>query len=133
VDLTVAVLDPDAPYGTPLLDEHGEAVVDEAASRAIEECLSARRLEVPTNYRHATAAERLLIYDWTVRWQAPCVVARDFGVDVPPFEHFVAPDRAPWFLLSNRDWLAEEYDFDAVLAARRACEPVPPFLAGVGW
>lgn len=135
VDLTVAVLDPDAPYGTPLLDERGDAIVDEEASRAIEECLSTRRLEVPARYRPASPAERLLIYDWAVRWQAPCLDARGFVVDVPPVDGFVGPDQVPWFLLSNRDWFAEEYDFDAVLAARHACEPVPPFLAadGVGW
>jgi len=136
VDVSVGVLDPDAPYGTPLADENGDYVVDEGASRAVEECLSAHRFDIPPgSYREATAAERLLIYDWTVRWQAPCLEARDFGGPIPPFENFLDPHQAPWHLISNRDWFSEEFDFDAALAARHACEPLPPFLAadGVGW
>src|SRR5690606_6083959 len=76
VDISVGMLDPDAPYGTPLTDENGNAVVDAAASQAINSCLSAHRLApAPRTYREGTAAERLLLYEWTARWQAPCLRA----------------------------------------------------------
>jgi hypothetical protein len=136
VDVDVGALDPDAPYGTPLADENGDYVVNERASLAVEECLSAHRFDVSSgSYREATEAERLLLYDWTVRWQAPCLEARDLGAPIPSFEDFLDPHQAPWHLISNRDWFSEEFDFDAALAARHACEPLPPFLAadGVGW
>lgn len=137
VEVEVGTLDPDAPYGTPLMDEAGRLVVDEAASQWVEECLSAHRVaESPRDYRQATAGERLLLYDWTARWQAPCLRGHGYVFDIPDVAHFQNPHEVWWFLLSTQDWAdADELDFESLLDARLACQPVPPFLAaeGVYW
>lgn len=137
VDLSVGMLDPDAPYGTPLTDENGNAVVDDAASQAINSCLSAHRLApAPRTYREGTAAERLLLYEWTARWQAPCLRAHGYEFDIPGVEHFLHPHEVWWFLLSTYDWIDDDdLDFEQMLDARLSCDPVPPFLAaeGVYW
>jgi hypothetical protein len=137
VDISVGMLDPDAPYGTPLTDENGNAVVDDAASQAINSCLSAPRLApAPRTYREGTAAERLLLYEWTARWQAPCLRAHGYEFDIPGVEHFLHPDEVWWFLLSTYDWIDDDdLDFEQMLDARLSCDPVPPFLAaeGVYW
>jgi hypothetical protein len=137
VDLSVGKLDPEAPYGTPLTDENGNAVVDDAASQAINSCLSAHRLApAPRTYREGTAAERLLLYEWTARWQAPCLRAHGYEFDSPGVEHFLHPHEVWWFLLSTYDWIDDDdLDFEQMLDARLSCDPVPPFLAaeGVYW
>lgn len=137
VDLSVGMLDPDAPYGTPLTDENGNAVVDDAASQAINSCLSAHRLApAPRTYREGTAAERLLLYEWTARWQAPCLRAHGYEFDIPDVERFLHPHEVWWFLLSTYDWIDDDdLDFEQMLDARLSCDPVPPFLAaeGVYW
>lgn len=137
VDLSVGMLDPDAPYGTPLTDENGNAVVDDAASQAINSCLSAHRLApAPRTYREGTSAERLLLYEWTARWQAPCLRAHGYEFDIPDVEHFLHPHEVWWFLLSTHDWIDDDdLDFEQMLDARLSCDPVPPFLAaeGVYW
>jgi hypothetical protein len=131
------MLDPDAPYGTPLTDENGNAVVDDAASQAINSCLSAHRLApAPRTYREGTAAERLLLYEWTARWQAPCLRAHGYEFDIPDVERFLHPHEVWWFLLSTYDWVDDDdLDFEQMLDARLSCDPVPPFLAaeGVYW
>ena len=137
VDISIGVLDPDAPYGTILMEESDQPAVDEAASQQIEECLSAHRaLGTPDNYRQATAAERLLLHDWTARWQAPCLRGHGYVFDIPDITHFQNPHEVWWFLLSTQDWSdVDELDFESLLDARLACQPVPPFLAaeGVYW
>jgi hypothetical protein len=137
VDLSVGMLDPDAPYGTPLTDENGNAVVDDAATQAINSCLSAHRLApAPRTYREGTAAERLLLYEWTARWQAPCLRAHGYEFDIPDVERFLHPHEVWWFLLSTYDWIDDDdLDFEQMLDARLSCDPVPPFLAaeGVYW
>lgn len=137
VEVEVGTLDPDAPYGTPLLDETGRPVVDEAASQQVGECLSAHRAaERPRSYRQSTAAERLLLYDWTARWQAPCLRGHGYDFDIPDVTRFQNPHEVWWFLLSTEDWTdSDEFDFESLLEARLACEPMPPFLAaeGVAW
>lgn len=137
IDLSIGVQDPEAPYGTPLMDENDRPVVDEAASQEIEECLSAHRVgERPSNYRQATPAERIMLHDWTARWQAPCLRGHGYDFDIPDLAHFVNPHEVGWFLMATRNWSEEEdLDFERVLDARLACEPVPPFLAaeGVYW
>lgn len=137
VDISVGMLDPDAPYGTPLTDENGNAVVDDAASQAINSCLSAHRLApAPRTYREGTSAERLLLYEWTARWQAPCLRAHGYEFDIPDVEHFLHPHEVWWFLLSTHDWIDDDdLDFEQMLDARLSCDPVPPFLAaeGVYW
>lgn len=137
VDISVGMLDPDAPYGTPLTDENGNAVVDDAASQAINSCLSAHRLApAPRTYREGTSAERLLLYEWTARWQAPCLRAHGYEFDIPDVERFLHPHEVWWFLLSTHDWIDDDdLDFEQMLDARLSCDPVPPFLAaeGVYW
>jgi hypothetical protein len=137
VDVSVGVLDPDAPYGTALVDENDRPVVDEATSQEIEACLSAHRaVGTPDNYREATSAERLLLFEWTARWQAPCLRAHGYDFDIPDVEHFLNPHEVWWFLLSTYDWVDDDdLDFEQMLDARLSCDPVPPFLAaeGVYW
>jgi hypothetical protein len=137
VDISVGMLDPDAPYGTPLTDENDSAVVDEAASQAINSCLSAHRLAPSSRtYREATDADRLLLYDWTAGWQAPCLRGHGYDFDIPGVEQFFHPHEVWWFLLSTYDWTEDDdLDFEQMLDARLNCDPVPPFLAadGVYW
>jgi hypothetical protein len=135
LELDVGTIDEERGDGSLLVDDDGIPVVDEEQSRRMDECTSAYRVDLSRDYRSATDAERLLIYDWAVEWQAPCLEAHGYEVTVRPYSSFVDRDSIAWFLLSDRDWVQEQYDFDDVLAARLACPPVPPFLAadGVGW
>jgi len=118
-------------------DAQGIPVVDEAASARLRGCLSSYRVQFsPRNARQSTAGERLLIYRWTATWQVPCLSAHGIRSTTPPPAQMLDPQSsAPWLLLASRDWVPGSYDFDAVLAARRACDPIPPFLTadGVYW
>lgn len=135
LEFDIGELDEQLGDGSLLLDGNGRPVIDEVQSRRMRDCTSRYRVELRRDFRAATDAERLVIYDWTIDWQAPCLEARGYEVTVLPFNFFIDRDNAAWFLLANRDWTQERYDFDDVLAARQACPPVPPYLAadGVGW
>ena len=134
IDISVGIFDDRAAGSIIMVDDR--PAVDEAASARLRECLSSYRLETRAADVRATSAERLLIYDWTMRWEAPCLSGHGFPSRVPDVSAFIDTHQAPWYLLTaTREWQAGEFDVDRLLAARRACAPVPPFLAakGVGW
>ena len=131
IDLT---FDPD---GVPTVElgeitEDGNGSVDAALTDDANSCLSARSVDISQG-RSASPAERALIYEWTRRWQAPCLAARGFDVTVQPRSDFLDPNNAPWYLLNTFD--TGFLDMDTLLEARFACAPMPAFLAqqGVGW
>jgi hypothetical protein len=110
----------------------GDGVVDAELTADANSCLSARSVDI-SQVRPASPAERALIYEWTRRWQAPCLAARGFGVTVQPRRDFLDPNDAPWYLLNSFD--TSFLDLNTLLEARFACSPMPAFLEqqGVGW
>lgn len=138
---TSFTVDPDgvmtAEFGT--WDDEGVVIPDEAATAAVGPCISSRKtVPMDDSWHQATLAERVAIYDWTVREQQPCLAVRGIDVRLPPFEEFLRQDSVPWYLLQQYMWTTSGGlvdDFDVLLEARLACPPVPAYLAarGVGW
>jgi len=126
--------------GTPVLDDDGNQVIDQVASEVVGACVATRRI-VPDDsvYRDASPAERMQLYDWSVRQQQPCLASRGIEVEVQPLRDYLDPRTVPWYLLSQYVWTDPagivDDDFDVLLEARLACPPMPPYLAaqGVGW
>lgn len=116
----------------PEFDENGDVVVDAQTTAEVNACLAQRTFEPFRSDRQARPAERLLLVGWVAGWEAPCLRARGFDVETPAVAALLDEQQVSWFLLDQQDWAV---DFDTLLAARRACAPVPPFLAdrGVGW
>lgn len=115
-------------------DEAGEITVDPERTAAANACVQARRVDPGVATRSATEGERALIYDWTLRWQAPCLAVRGFDVRPALRRDFLDAHQVTWFLLdrySGNDLIP----FDTLLEARLSCSPMPPFLSaeGVGW
>jgi hypothetical protein len=115
-------------------DEAGEITVDPERTAAANACVQARRVDPAIGTRPATEAERALIYDWTVRWQGPCLASRGFDVRPALRRDFLDAHQVAWFLLdrySDNSFIP----FDTMLEARLACSPMPPYLTadGVGW
>lgn len=126
-----------AEFGT--WDDEGNVIPDDAATALVSGCIGSRTM-IPMNdtWRQTTLAERLAIYDWTIREQHPCLAVRGIEVRVPPLQEFLREDAVPWYLLQQYMWSASGGlvdDFDVLLEARLACPPVPASLAarGVGW
>jgi len=125
-------------------DDEGNVLPDATRSAAVNECLSARRVDPDqgqygvVTYPGATPAQRLGLYDWAVHQQQPCLAAHGIDTVVPPLEEFLDDQYIPWYLLDQYIWASDrgpvDVDFDELLATRLACPPVPAFLAvqGVG-
>jgi hypothetical protein len=81
----------------------------------------------------------MVLYEWSLAWQQPCLAARGIETEVPPLRDFLDEQTIPWYLLQQYIWDDPERpateDFDALLAARLACPPMPDSLeaSGVGW
>ncbi len=129
----------DVQYGT--MDDEGTLDIDTELTEVIGSCTEQRKVLVDPDRpsRLATTAERLAIYDWAVRWQQPCLAAHGYEVGIQPPSAFVDETTVPWYLIDQYIWTGTDglagLDFDALLAARLACPPVPARLAaqGVGW
>ena len=108
---------------------------DEALTAVVNECFASYgRVETRDDWHLPTRGERLLIYDWTLRWEAPCLQAHGIEFGLPPYASFVEDEQGfPSYILANTGADAGT-DFSTILAARIDCEPIPPFLrkAGVG-
>ena len=120
--------------GTPTEpDQYGNSdyIPNPPASATVNKCLAEDRVEVRDSWREPTAGERLLLYDWVHRWEAPCLTAHGMATTLPHFTEFVDDELYPWYLVNPSGRLR----FDELLEVRTACEPIPPFLraAGVGW
>lgn len=115
-------------------DEFGEITVDPERTAEANACVQVRSVDPAITTRPATEAERALIYDWTMRWQAPCLASRGFDVRPAKRSDFLDTQQVSWFLL-DRYTDNPLIRFDTLLEARRACAPMPPFLSaeGVGW
>ena len=115
-------------------DEAGEITVDVERTAEANACVQARRVDPAAATRSATAGERALIYDWTIRWQAPCLASRGFEVGPALRRDFLDSHQVAWFLL-DRYSDNRLIPFETLLEARLACSPMPPFLTaeGVGW
>lgn len=105
--------------------------IDTAATEATNDCLAAAKLGPDERRRGAKYAERSVIYDWARQWEVPCLSAHGVEVALPERSAFFGDGPTQWNLLDQR----LDLDFGTLLAARRACPPLPPFLAddGVGW
>ncbi len=128
-----------AKLGTPeMIHDDGsitDFIPDVDATSTVNACLAEERVEPRREWRAPTAGERLLVYDWMHRWELPCLAARDLEFVPPPFTAFVGDgDSFPSYVLSQIDPRGGP-EVDAVLDARMACAPMPPFLRdnGVGW
>lgn len=122
-------------YGT--MDDKGALTVDEATTARVSECLGSRRLEPNAVFLGlATEAERLLLYDWALTRQQPCLAERGISVELPPPADFLDQDNISWYLLNQYLWSdptdMAALDFDELLDARLACPPVPPYLVERG-
>lgn len=112
-----------------IVTDQGVTVQPEATATT-NACLRGRVLGPDQARRGAKPAERSLIYSWARDWEVPCLAAHGAEVTLPPRSAFFGNATA-WNLLDQRPDLG----IDTLLAARRACPPLPPFLAaeGVGW
>lgn len=115
-------------------DDEGEITVDPERTAEANACVQARRVDPAVGTRPATEAERALIYDWTIRWQAPCLASRGFEVGPAQRRDFLDAHQVAWFLL-DRYSENRQIPFGTLLEARLACAPMPPYLSadGVGW
>lgn len=106
--------------------------IHEEATAAVNSCLAERKAEVRREGRPPTPGERLLLADWVMRVEAPCLVARGVDAPLPEYSEFLDEESYPWYLL---DSVSIDMDFDKLLEIRRACPPMPEFLRsdGVGW
>lgn len=115
-------------------DEFGQITVDPERTAEANACIQVRRVDPAAVMRPATEGERALIYDWTIRWQAPCLAARGFDVHPARRSDFLDAHQVTWFLL-DRYSDNRLIPFDTLLEARLSCSPMPPFLSaqGVSW
>jgi len=121
------------------VDDHGHATVDPRMAAATKECIEEKKVEASPVGRSPTQAERLVLYDWTLERQQPCLAERGMYALIPPRADFLDEQTAPWYLLneysSSQQARGIGLDFDTLLRARLACPPIPAYLAaqGVGW
>jgi len=123
-------------YG--FVDEEGSIeAIDEPLTERIGACIGSRRIAMDGRVsRRADDSIRLAVYDWAVRQQQPCLAAHGIKLSVPPLEEFLGQDSMPWYLLDQYIWTRSgeplDIEFDALLEARLACPPFPPYLRDEG-
>lgn len=112
-------------------DTTGAPVVDDAATAVANECLSKRRIERQAANRFPNQAQVLLIRDWFWRWEAPCLTAHGVSLRTPAIDEMIETRMLEWYLRIR----PLDADFETELAARSACQPLPPYLvtAGIGF
>jgi hypothetical protein len=106
--------------------------VDEVATAVATVCLQKRHVQLDRADRFPTPAQMLVIREWFWRWEAPCLSAHGISLgDVSDDDDEVLSPAVTWYLRTRP--LAD--NFERELAARLACEPMPPYLqnAGVGF
>lgn len=118
-------------------DAQGNVTVDPRMAAATEECLAEKTVGPPNSViRGPTRAERLVLYDWSLERQQPCLAKRGITTLVVSPTDFLDEEAAPWYLLNAYASSLQErgigLDFDTLLAARLACPPIPGYLAGRG-
>lgn len=121
-------------------DDQGHVTVDPRMAAVTKECIDEKTVDLASSpSRRPTQAERLVLYDWTLERQQPCLAERGMYALIPPRADFLDEQTAPWYLLneyaSSQQARGIGLDFDTLLRARLACPPIPAYLAaqGVGW
>lgn len=118
-------------------DDQGHVTVDPRMAAVTEACIDEKTVEPASSVtRSPTQAERLVLYDWTLERQQPCLAERGMNAPVAPRSDFLDEQNAPWYLLdvyvSSQRQRGIGIDFDTLLKARLACPPIPASLAAQG-
>jgi hypothetical protein len=118
-------------------DDQGHVTVDPRMAAVTKECIGEKTVElVGSASRSPTQAERLVLYDWTVERQQPCLAERGMNARVGSRADFLDERAEPWYLLNSYAASQQErglgVDFDTLLRARLACPPMPASLAARG-
>jgi hypothetical protein len=118
-------------------DDQGHVTVDPRMAAVTKECIDEKTVEPASSViRGPTQAERLVLYDWTIERQRPCLAKRGMNAPVASRAGFLDEQTAPWYLLnvyaSSQQERGIGLDFDTLLTARLACPPMPAYLAARG-
>lgn len=100
-----------------------EVIINDGATADFNACIGGYRVELQQRFRSPTEAERLLLHDWVRRVQQPCLAAHGIPVEPPSYAMLINPEAQPWRMPDTTGM-----EFEAVLALRLDCPPVPDFL-----
>jgi hypothetical protein len=100
-----------------------ELIINDGATAKFNACIGDRKVEIQPEYRDPTPGERLILRDWVRRVQEPCLASHGIVVEPLADAVFTDPELRPWRMPDTSGM-----DFDAVLALRLDCPPVPEYL-----